>query len=413
MATFQEIILYFFLFVGIYFEVFILFTYLLNKTRIRAEGEKSCERKNYPSVTITVPCFNEEKTVGKTIESLLAQNYPKHRLKVVIVDDGSTDSTWKIIEEYKSKFPELVTHHKENGGKFTALNYSIERSTSDLVGCLDADSTVHPDTLKKLACQFEDPAVMAVTPAMKIHNPKTIVQMLQSAEYIFGILVKKVMGLISAIHVTPGPFTIFRRSVFSKIGLFHHAHNTEDMEIAFRMQANRMKIENVHNAWVYTTGPDTVKKLYKQRVRWTYGFLQNVRDYKYLFFNKDYGNIGMLTLPVGLILIIGVFFSVFFILFRAGSFIARKYIEWRTIGFLKPEFHLSFFYVSTKIHIFLVVFVYILMVTLIIHAQGLVEEKRRLPKGMILYFLLYPIISPFWILKSLYNIITSKKTTWR
>jgi cellulose synthase/poly-beta-1,6-N-acetylglucosamine synthase-like glycosyltransferase len=412
MATFQEIILYFFLFIGIYFEVFILFTYFLHKAQIKADGDCSFERETYPSVTIAIPVWNEEKTVAKTVDSLLAINYPKDKLKITIVDDGSTDTTWQIIQQY-SHNPQVEIFHKENGGKHTAVNYAIEHATTDLIGCLDADSFVDKDTLKKLVCKFEDPHTMAVTPAMKIHNPKTIVQLIQSAEYLFGILIKKVMALLGAIHVTPGPFTIFRRSLFQQIGMFRKAHNTEDMEIAFRMQANHLKIENVHNAWVYTTGPNTVKKLYRQRVRWTYGFLQNVRDYKYLFFNKKYGNVGILTLPVGLILIIGVLFSVFFLCYRIASFIVRKFIEIKTVGFLMPHFTFSFFYVSTKIHIILGILVFVLMFTLIINAQRLTNEKVRFSRAVLFYFILYPIISPFWVLKSIYNVVFSRKTTWR
>ncbi len=412
MATFQEIVLYFFLFVGIYFEVFILFTFFLHKAQIKADGEKSFERATYPSVTIAIPVWNEEKTVEKTISSLLAINYPKEQLKIIIVDDGSTDNTWNIIQQYIDN-PQISLHHKENGGKHTAVNYAIEHATTELIGCLDADSFVDKDTLKKMVCMFEDPETMAVTPAMKIHNPKTIVQFIQSAEYLFGILIKKVMALLGAIHVTPGPFTIFRRSMFYKIGLFKKAHNTEDMEIAFRMQANHLKIENVHNAWVYTTGPNTVKKLYKQRLRWTYGFLQNVRDYKFIFFNRKYGNVGMLTLPVGLILIIGVLFTVFFLLNRIVVFIYDRFIQIQTVGLTRPHFTFSLFYINTKTHLVLSVLVFVLMFTLIINAQRLTNEKVKLSRAVIFYFILYPFISPFWILKSIYNVIFSRNTNWR
>ncbi len=412
MATFQEIVLYFFLFIGIYFEVFILFTYLLHKAQIKADGECSFERPTYPSVTIAVPVWNEEKTVIKTVESLLALNYPKEQLKIVVVDDGSTDNTWNIIQQYKDH-PQITLYHKENGGKHTAVNYAIEHATTELVGCLDADSIVDKDTLKKLVCKFEDKETMAVTPAMKIHNPQTVVQFIQSAEYLFGILIKKVMSLLGAIHVTPGPFTIFRRSMFQQIGLFRKAHNTEDMEIAFRMQANHLKIDNVHNAWVYTTGPNTVKKLYKQRVRWTYGFLQNVRDYKFLFFNKKYGNIGLLTLPIAFILIIGVLFSVFFLSYRFINFLVNKFIQYKTVGLVQPHFTFSLFYINTKLHIILSILVFFLMFMLIINAQRLTNEKVRISRAVIFYFLLYPLIAPFWVLKSMYNVILSKKTTWR
>ena len=169
----------------------------------------------------------------------------------------------------------------------------------------------------------------------------------------------------------------------------------------------------MHTAWVYTTGPNTFRKLYKQRLRWTYGFIQNARDYKYLFFNPKYGNVGLLTLPTGLILIFGVLFSVFFIFYRIINFIIRKYTEWRTVGILQPHFQFSFFYISTKAHIFLLVFIYLLMITLLLQAYKISDEKVRINKNMLLYFILYPFISPFWIIKSIYNSILSRTTSWR
>jgi cellulose synthase/poly-beta-1,6-N-acetylglucosamine synthase-like glycosyltransferase len=413
MPIFEEIILYFFLFVGIYFQVFVLFSYLVHRRRIQADTNHCFERETYPSATIIVPVWNEEKTVEKTIDSLLALNYPKDRLHITVVDDGSTDTTWDIIKAYKKRHKSIDIYHKENGGKYTALNYGIERATTDLVGCLDADSFVDKDTLKKLACRFDDPETMAVTPAMKVYNPTTVVQAIQSVDYIFGILIKKIMGFIGAIHVTPGPFTIFRRELFQKIGPFKHAHNTEDMEIAFRMQKNHMKIDNVHNAWVYTTGPNTFKKLYKQRLRWTYGFLQNSRDYKELFFNPSYGNIGLITLPTALILIIGTLFSVYFLLSRIAITLFNAYMRWKTVGFVHPHLHLSLFYVSTKTHILLIIFIYVLMVSLVLTAQKLADERVGLSRRMLYYFVLYPLISPFWIIKSMYNVVFSKKTSWR
>ena len=79
--------------------------------------------------------------------------------------------------------------------------------------------------------------------------------------------------------------------------MFKHAHNTEDMEIALRLKSHGYKIRNQWNAYVKTLAPNTFKKLYKQRVRWSYGFIKNAMDYKHLFFNKKYGEIGVLTLP--------------------------------------------------------------------------------------------------------------------
>lgn len=415
MHIFQSIITYFFLCTTIYVEIFILTIFLSRQKDIKKERVDGCDAlSSYPSVTIIVPCLNEEKTVGKTLESLLALDYPKDKLNIIAVDDGSTDNTWYKIERYRSRYPEIMSIKKKNGGKFTALNVGLAHSTSKFFGCLDADSFVDPKSLKKIIKRFqEQPDLMAVTPAIRIFKPHSIVQFVQTAEYYLAILIKKVQSFLGAIHVTPGPFTIFQRAVFEKIGPFKHAHNLEDMEMAFRMQKNQMRIGNVHHAWVYTTGPDSLKKLYKQRLRWTSGFLENAKDYHEMFFNPRYGNVSFFTLPVALMFIVGVFFTILFIVWRVSNFLVRVYTQWKTVGFLYPHITLNWFYLSTKIHILLSIFVLILTLFLLLNAQKLVEGHARPGRHILFFFVIYPLISPFWILKSIYNSIFLKKTSWR
>jgi len=418
MASIETALLYFFLFVSLYLEIFLLATYFGRRTDIKKEGISCPDTlKEYPSVTIVVPCYNEEKTVQKTVDSLLAIDYPREKLGIFVIDDGSKDSTWNVIQKYRDN-PQVTIHRKENGGKYTALNYGIEHSTTDFIGCLDADSLVDAKTLKKIMKRFEeDPVAMAVTPAIRIYKPSTIVQFIQSTEYTFTILIKKIMAFLGAIYVTPGPFTIFKRDVFKRIGMFRDAHNTEDMEIAFRMQAHHLKIENVHNAWVYTVGPNTIKKLYKQRLRWTHGFIENAKDYRHLFFKREYGNLGFLTLPITAILIVGVVTSVFIFVKQLATFLFYKFLHVKTVG-LASVATISFdrfnwFYINTKLSILLAVAIFVLMLTIILTAHRIVTGRARPTKSLLYFLVVYPFISPLWVLKSVYNTIFSKKTSWR
>jgi cellulose synthase/poly-beta-1,6-N-acetylglucosamine synthase-like glycosyltransferase len=114
---------------------------------------------------------------------------------------------------------------------------------------------------------------MAVAPSVTVFEPKNIIQYAQKAEYHMGVYFKKMLGILGAINVTPGPLTVFRKKVFDDLGPYRHGHSTEDMEIAYRMQKNRYKIEHCNDAYVYTNTPKTVRKLYRQRLRWIYGFI--------------------------------------------------------------------------------------------------------------------------------------------
>src|SRR3989344_7290003 len=122
MATLTQTLTYIILFISLNFEVFLLITYFENRKDIRKENRDfNRNLKRYPTVTIIVPCWNEEKTVSKTLHSLLHLDYPKDKLKIMVVDDGSKDNTWKVVQKFKNH-PQILLHKKENGGKYTALN---------------------------------------------------------------------------------------------------------------------------------------------------------------------------------------------------------------------------------------------------------------------------------------------------
>lgn len=416
MPELNTLITYFFLFASLNFEIFLLITYFENRGEIKKErdAQRTVKLKNYPTVTIIVPCWNEEKTVSKTIDSLLRLDYPKDKLKIMIVDDGSTDNTWNTVQKFKNN-PQIELHTKENGGKFTALNYGISKLTTDLVGCLDADSYVHKDSMKKIALYFEDKNTMAVAPSIKLWEPKNILQLLQRVEYGFGIFTRKLYHYMNAIYITPGPFSIFRREVFEKLGGYRHAHNTEDIEIALRMQKNSFKIAHAHDAVVYTVPPKTLKTLLKQRVRWSHGFIKNAVDYRDMIFNKKYGNVGMLVLPMACFSII----SVLYISIITASSLIQNFINYiiriQTVGI---DWSWSFdgfdlFYVNTELMALVTLVVGLGSLLMIVASKRMAEGEFKWSMDLIYYLSLYMFIAPLWIGKSAWNAMFKIRTTWR
>ena len=260
--TLSHSIMYILLFIGLYFEVFVLMTYLEHRDTIHEESNNTSRQPSrYPTVSIIVPCWNEATTIERTVQSLLDLDYPQDKLEILLIDDGSTDNTWEVMQGF-TQTASIKIFHKENGGKHTALNFGLTKSHSELVGCLDADSYVDSQALKNIVLGFEsDPQAMAVTPSVKIWQAKGMIEMIQNIEYIWAIFLRRILGFMGAIYVTPGPFSIFRREVFEKIGGYRKAHQTEDMELAMRMQSNGMKIGNAHTAVVHTSAPHTLKKL--------------------------------------------------------------------------------------------------------------------------------------------------------
>ena len=414
MTSVSTIILYILTFLSVYVQIFFLITFLENRKKIiTREGPTKLEK--YPKVTIIVPAWNEETTIYKTVRSLLDLNYPKEKLQIFLIDDGSTDNTWKVISRF-SKYSNIKVFHKENGGKYTALNLGLEKVESDFLGCLDADSVADRESLARIMSYFEkDEKVMAVAPSIIAINSKTFIQNAQKVEYDLSAYIKKMLGVLGAIHVTPGPLTIFRKKVFDDLGPYRHAHNTEDMEIAYRMQKNHYKIEQCNDAYVYTNTPPTVVKLYKQRLRWIYGFINNTIDYRKVIMKKEYGNFALFTIPSSILSILAVSFLFGKMIYNFGSFLYSKIIQVKTIGFhfnSKINF-LDPFFINTQSLLFISIVLYFLIILSIVIGKKMTEGKWRLSFDVIYFLIIFSIIGPFWLLKAIYNTVLSRKPAWR
>ncbi len=401
------------LFLALYFEVFLLITFL-EKQPVKKTVHRP---RRYPTVTIVVPSFNEERTIGATITSLLALEYPKDKLEIVVVDDGSKDRTGEVAQEFAKAHPQVTYFYKENGGKYTALNFAIERCQSELIGCLDADSFAAPDALLEVVKKFEaDKDAYAIMPAMKVHNPRTMLERMQAVEYTFGVFYKKMFDHIGALNVLPGPFSFYRRSVFDKIGIFHHAHNTEDMEIAFRMHAHGLKIVNADHAVVYTTVPRTLRTLLKQRVRWSQGFLENSRDYAHMFFNPKYGNFGMLVLPFGVMaFVLGLYTSAYTLITLTQTTVNGVLDKWATqvpYQLTLPTTHVDWFFLNTSMMTFTIIAVTGCTVVAIVLGNRIAEGKLTI-FSLFSYFTLFGFIAPLWLARSVWGAARSRPTSWR
>ena len=409
-------------FLALYFESFLLVTFLSEPARKsrRISSNSDKNYKNALSAAIIIPCFNEEKTVGATIESLLALEYPKEKLSIILVDDGSTDTTVEVMKHYKDN-PCVTIHRKKEGaintGKYTALNTGIKIADNvDLIGCLDADSFVEPDALRIAVEVFNNPKVMATTSAMSVHMPRTIIQHMQYAEYIIGIAMRHILASVNSLYVTPGPFSLYRSQVFEKIGYFSHGYQTEDMEMALRMQRAHMFIENSPRVRVYTKAPATIATLIKQRVRWTSGFLRNMFfDYRKLIGNPNHGMLGIGVLPLSIFSIITVAGLFLFSIFQLITNIIHMFVVSRGIPLsyvLTPHAFDWFYFPVNTILLISIVLIFTTIFFMIVGKQ-ISNTPGKLTKGAIAYFLFYWIISPIWLIRAVADTVTNKHRAWR
>jgi len=411
----QTVLGYIFCFFALYVQVFLLILLFRERKQI-IKGTVFPENVNWPAVAITIPCWNEEDTVVKTVNSLLEIDYPKNRLIIRVIDDGSTDRTWERVQVFQG-IENVYIMRKENGGKHTALNLAIETATTEYVGNLDADAFISKDTLKKIMWQFlSDPEMMAVSPAVVIHDPKGFLEKAQDVEFNMFVLMKRALSSLNGIHVSQGQFSIFRKKVFDDLGPYKNGHQNEDLEISYRMQVNGYKIGQCHDAYVHTMAMDTLPTLYKQRLRWTYGFINNNYDYRKYLFNPKYGTFSLLSVPIGILYILSVLFSTSLLVWTIGKTaydaIMRLIITNFHIGNLAPS--PSFFFVDTRPIIFISAILLILLITVTSLAKK-IRGQRPIPSISFVYFLiLFNFIGATWFWKAFYNtLISRKEVVWR
>src|SRR3989339_232398 len=286
--------------IGVYFISFFFVVFWLITFLTEPEHLKKRRLTEYPLVTIGIPAYNEEKNIEKTLYSVIQLDYPKEKMEIIIVNDGSKDTTQqkaeKIIKQYPEYQIELI--NQKNQGKGAALNTAIKKAKGEFFVCLDADSYPQKNALKKIIPCFEDNKDIAVVlPCMKTVTGKNFLQKIQRYEYIINMFYKELMGKLDCIRVTPGPFSVYRTKVFEKIGGFDENNLTEDLEMAIRLQKNNYKIVQTTDSTVYTVPPNTFKQLLKQRNRWYKGSILNSLKYKKLIFQKKYGDFGIMEMP--------------------------------------------------------------------------------------------------------------------
>ena len=113
---------------------------------------------DWPSITITVPCYNEERSIRDTLEALLAVDYPAERRQILVISDASTDRTDEIVREFAGRGVELLRLDARRG-KSAAENAAGNVARGELIVNTDATIRILPGALKPLIRAFADPAV--------------------------------------------------------------------------------------------------------------------------------------------------------------------------------------------------------------------------------------------------------------
>jgi len=391
---FQYIVVYVASFIGLFASIFFLLTIFEHRHRI-----KNPVPTRFPLVSVIIPAYNEERCIRQTIESVMNLDY-RGNLEIIVIDDGSKDRTYEIAQSLARRDGRIKVYAKKNGGKAAAINFAIARSKGEYIATLDADSFVERGTLMKMVGYLEDPRVAAVTPSLKVYQPRTFVQKIQKVEYLWGIFLRKAFAFMNALHVTPGPFSIFKREFFEKHGGFDENNPTEDTEIALRIQSHHYRIENSIDATVYTVSPKTFRVLLKQRIRWYYGLMKNLKLYPKIW-DPKFGYIALFSMPAAVLSVVVILFLVSYFGFLFIDSLIDAFMKWQSVGFdfitmLKGFKWAYVYYDLTSPLTALLIILSVLNILFIVFAEIKSHEKNKFDIAFVYYFCVYSYFYAFW-----------------
>lgn len=230
-----------------------------------------------PFVSIFVPAHNEEDSIASTVDHLANRlNYPRDRYEIIVIDDASTDRTPQILATLQQEEPRLrVITVVQNRGKAHGFNVALAFARGDFILSNDADTKPDPDALWKYLSYFERPGgqnVGAVTGNMLPANRTTLAAQAQQNELnsIIG-LIKRSQMLYGALFAFSGANTMYRKQAVLDVGGWHAEQPTEDIAIAWDLQAAGWRALFVAHIRFFLDVPERTGALVKQRRRWSSG----------------------------------------------------------------------------------------------------------------------------------------------
>ncbi len=239
-----------------------------------------------PVLTVVIPAYNEGAMVTRAIDAVATADYPRDRLEIFVVDDGSKDDTWTHIQHAAKRHPNLVTtvRFPQNRGKRAALAEGFSRARGEIAVTIDSDSEITPGTLLALAGPFRDPKVGAVAGKVTVLNVKDgLIPRMLKIRYILAFdFLRAYQSVYRTVYTCPGALAAYRMSVVRKVlpawvnqrFLGSACTFGEDRAMTNWILSEGYDAIYQRNAVVRTLVPVTFKKLSRMYLRWDRSYVR-------------------------------------------------------------------------------------------------------------------------------------------
>jgi cellulose synthase/poly-beta-1,6-N-acetylglucosamine synthase-like glycosyltransferase len=238
----------------------------------RGFGDEPGEDWDPPNVSVLVPVKNEEKVVGRLLETLVRLDYPKENLEVIVVEDESGDRTLEICRGFSEKYSWIKVFHRDSSlGKGDALNYAFRQSKGEIIATFDADDVPEPQSVTKALRYFNNPETGAVHGYHRVLNLReSLISRLAAYENFVYRLSNDGKYALRLFVTFSGSNTFFRRTALERVGLWDPRSLVEDAELSVRF-ARAHIATRLAPVECWQEMPAKVGSLFRQRIRWSGG----------------------------------------------------------------------------------------------------------------------------------------------
>lgn len=265
--------------------------FLLGSLVLRPES-KRLRPAQYPGISLLIAAFQEERAIAETLRSVRDVDYPGE-IEILVVDDGSTDGTSKVVKGCMVLFAASADHtlqllrQEENCGKARSLNSGLRMARHDLIVTIDADTRLERGSLTAIVEHLAAaaPGTVAIAGTVLVGNPReSWIAGAQEWDYFHGIAaVKRMQGMYHGTLVAQGAFSIYRRQALIDAGGWPDTVG-EDIVLTWALLKQGYRTGYAEDAIAWTHAPPTLRGLAHQRKRWARGMIEALAHHKTLLF---------------------------------------------------------------------------------------------------------------------------------